>query len=252
MKRYLIVGFLVVGLLTLAMVPCTSAKDMKGTFFIGGNLGYALTDMEGPNDWFGFLADPDNYGWIESSSIDELGGGLTYGGELGYFVTSKVGVGMKLALLSREGNVTVIDGSDDEHIVEDKVSATIIGAGGKFVVLDPPSVLGTVGGGLLYGSVDYEENVTEPGETWERKGEGTGLGFYVDGGVLFFLSEMMALDLNLMYSALKLSEIENKGDGWGLSDEGEPLKVYYGDFDLKDLEIDLGGLAFLVSLHFYF
>lgn len=50
MKKLWAMGILV-GLVALTVTSCATAKDMKGKFGIGGNIGYALMDIKGVNEW---------------------------------------------------------------------------------------------------------------------------------------------------------------------------------------------------------
>ena len=253
MKRYLVISFLVVGLVALVLGSCATAKDMKGKFGIDGQIGWAMMDIKGVNDWFDFNDENASLlGWT-TVSIDYLKGGMTYLGEVRYGISSSVLLTASGGLLSSKGKFTATGPTD--FTFDDRVSATFLGGGALFVLpLGAENVNITIGGGGDYYRVKYEEDFAENGTARERRAEGSKVGFNIRGGVEFFITPDIAISGKVIYRIAKLAEIETTKDEWGWSAEGDPLEVYTEPIwsGLENLEIDLGGINAYVNVVLYF
>lgn len=251
MKRYLVISFLVIGLVLLAVASCATATDMKGKFGFDVQIGYAMMDIKGVNDFLDALEDYANLiGY--TTEKDHLKGGMSYMGEVKYGVTSNLVLTASGGLLSSKGKLTGTNMTDVTF--DEKVSATFFGAGALFVV-QRGNLDFLFGGGADYYTVKYEEDLAETGfPTLERRAEGSKVGFNLRGGMMYFLTPNIALSGKIIYRIVKLSEIETTKDDWGISAEGDPLEVVtdWVTFDTKNLEIDLGGINAYVNICFFF
>jgi len=251
MKRYLVISFLVIGLVLLAVASCATATDMKGKFGFDVQIGYAMMNITGVNEWFDFWEEFDAlYGWT-TESRDDLKGGMSYIGEIKYGVTSSVVLTASGGLLSSKGKYSFTGPTEGAH--DDKVSATFFGGGALFVI-QRGNLDFLFGGGADYYMVKYEEDFAEDGTASERRAEGSKIGFNLRGGMMYFLTPNIALSGKIIYRIVKLSEIETKKDDWGISAEGDPLEIYTDPvtFDTKNLEIDLSGINAYVNICFFF
>lgn len=251
MRKLWVMG--VVGFVVLALGSCAAAMDMKGKFGIGGNIGYAMMDIKGVNDWFDFHDEnAELLGWT-TDSIDYLKGGMSYLGEVKYGISSSVLLTASGGLLSSKGKYAATGPTD--LTFDDKVSATFFGAGALFVLpVGAESVNLYFGAGADYYMVKYEEDFAENGTANERRAEGTKMGFNLRGGVEFFLTPDIAIGGHVVYRIAKLAEIETKKDDWGWSAEGDPLEVFTEPIwsGLEKLEIDLGGTNAYATICLYF
>ena len=254
MKRYLVIGLLVVGLMVLALASCGAAVDMKGKIGIDVQIGYAMMDIKGVNDWFDFFEEfSELWGWTTVSK-DYLKGGMSYVGEVKYGITSNMLLTASGGLLSSKGKYTATGWTDVS--VDDRVSATFFGAGALYVLpLGGENLNVLFGGGADYYMVKYEEDNDETGfPTWERRAEGSKIGFHLGGGVEYFVAENISVGGNIVYRIVKLAEIETTKDDYGISAEGDPLEVWTGNPlspGTKNLEIDLGGINAYLTVCFY-
>jgi len=251
-KKSWVMG-IVVGLVVLALASRTTATDMKGKFGIGGNIGYAMMNIHGVNDWYD-VADEhsDLFGWTTESTYD-LKGGMSYLGEVKYGISSNLALTGSVGILSSKGKYTATGPTD--VAMDDKVSATFFGAGVLYILPSGrENVNLSFGGGADYYTVKYEENLAENGTVKERRAEGSEIGFHLRGGVEVFLTEKIAIGGSIVYRIAKLEEIETKKDDWGISPEGQPLKVYTDPWfvDTENLEINLGGINAYVTIYLYF
>lgn len=259
MKRYLVISLLVVGLVVLVAAPSSTAKDMKGKFGIGGNIGYAMMDIEGVNDYFDYWEEWTRLNAWTTTSKDYLNlkGSMTYLGEVKYGVASSLLLTGSGGLLSSKGKVTMTHPAPADMAIDVKVSATFFGAGALYVLpLGAENVNVYLGGGADYYTVKYEEDWVIIG-TIERRAEGSKIGTRLAGGVEFFLTNDIAIGGNIVYRIAKLEEIETKKDDFLWSAEGDPLTVHTGDpgvspTEHKNLEIDLGGINAYVTICLYF
>jgi hypothetical protein len=241
----------VVGLVVLAVVSSAIAMDMKGKFGFDVQVGYAMMDIKGVNDFYDVMEERIDLIWRTVESKDYLKGGMSYIGEIKYGITSNLVLTGSGGLVSSKGKFTfsgVTEGSTD-----DKVSATFFGAGALFVV-QQGNLDFLFGGGADYYMVKYEADLAENGWTAERRAEGSKVGFNLRGGMMYFLTPNIALSGKIIYRIVKLSEIETTKDDWGFSAEGDPLVVPTDPWflDTKNLEIDLGGINAYVNICLWF
>lgn len=254
MKKLWAVGILV-GLVALTVTSCATAKDMKGKFGIGGNIGYALMDIKGVNEWLDVLEERTATimtAWTTTAK-DHLKGDMTYLGEIRYGITSNLMLAVLGGSMSSEGKYAATGPSEVEF--NDKVSATFLGGGALYILpLRSENLNMFLRGGVDSYTVKYKERFTENISVEERRAEGSKIGFHVGGGLEAFLGENIAIGLNVLYRIAKLSELETKKDDGGLSAEGDPLEVFSEPdwSDSKTLEIDLSGLNVYLTLYFYF
>ncbi len=252
--KKLCVAAVVVGLVVLVLAPCATATDMKGKIGFDVQVGYAMMDIKGVNDWFDMWEEFDElYGWATTAN-DHLKGGMSYIGEIKYGVASNVVLTGSGGVLSSEGKYTSTGPTDFR--LDDKVSATFFGGGGLFVVQQDSLDL-MFGGGVDYYSVEYEEDWTENGTVMERKAEGSKVGFNLRAGAMYFVTPTVAISGKIIYRIVKLTEIETKKDDYGISAQGDPLEVLTDPVDpwvgdTKDLEIDLSGINAYVNICFFF
>jgi len=77
-----------IGLLMLVGASFSAAKDKKGEFSIGGNVGYALMDIKGVNDFINLNEDifTNLFGYTTESK-DYHTGGVSSRGEINYGIT---------------------------------------------------------------------------------------------------------------------------------------------------------------------
>ena len=253
MKRYLVISLLVVGLVALVLASCATAKDMKGKFGIDGQIGWAMMDIKGVNDFYDVLEERADLIGYTVESKDYLKGGMSYVGEARYGITSSVLLTASGGLLSSKGKLTATNLTD--FTTDDKVSATFFGGGALFVLpLGAENVNITIGGGGDYYRVKYEADLAENGWTIERRAEGSKVGFNIRGGVEFFITPDIAISGKIIYRIVKLAEIETTKDDWGFSAEGDPLEVPTDPnyVDTENLAIDLGGINAYVNVVLYF
>jgi len=252
MKRYLVISFLVIGLVALVLASCATAKDMKGKFGFDVQVGYAMMDIKGVNEWYDVAEEWMNFVGMTTESKDYLKGGMSYMGEVKYGITSNLVLTGSGGLVSSKGKYTATGPTD--VTTDDKVSATFFGGGALFVI-QRGNLDFLFGGGADYYTVKYEADLTETGfPDMERRAEGSKIGFNLRGGMMYFLTPNIALSGKIIYRIVKLSEIETKKDDLGISAEGDPLEVFtdVSFLDTKNLEIDLSGINAYVNICFFF
>lgn len=251
--KKLCVGAVVVGLAVLVLASSAIATDMKGKFGFDVQIGYAMMDIKGVNDFYDVADERAGLiGWT-TESIDYLKGGMTYVGEVKYGISSSLLLTASGGLLSSKGKYTATGPTDVTF--DDKVSATFFGGRVLFVLpLGGDNLNLLLGGGADYYRVKYEEDYAENGTELARRAEGSKVGFNLRGGMMYFLTPNIAISGKIIYRIAKLAEIETTKDDWGISAEGDPLEVYTDPwfFDTEKLEIDLGGINAYVNICFFF
>ena len=249
---------IVAGSVILMVGPYATAKDMKGKFGIGGNIGYALMDIKGVNEWLDIC--DERVATIitewETTAKEHLEGDVAYLGGIKYGLTSSLMLTASGGAISSKGKYAATGPTEVE--INDKVSATFFGGGVQYILRGGENLNIFLEGGADYYGVKYEEISTENHRIdlpeQQRIAEGSTIGFRVGGGLDYFFSNNIAIGLNLFYRMAKVPELETKRDDWGLSKEGEPIKVYTEpDFsDSKILEIDLSGVHIYLTVYFFF
>jgi len=243
-----------IGLLMLIGASCNAAKDVKGEFGIGGNVGYALMDIKGVNDFINLNEDifTNLFGYTTESK-DYHTGGISYRGEISYGVTSSVVLTGTLGSLVSTGWYAATGPTDIRF--DDSVSATFFGAGLSVVGVLPTggqTVNLSFGGGADYYRVNYRMLHTETGNPdQERIAEGSKIGYHLGGGLAWYLTDNISLGIDVIYRIMRLPQLTTVKDDWGLSGVGEPFQVYSGLFTTKNLEIDLSGLGVYLGICFH-
>lgn len=239
-------------LIVLMTGVLTYAKDMKGKFGLGGYGGYSMMNIKGVNEWYDVFEERIDLFGRTTESKDYLKGGMTYGAQIKYGITSSVVLTASGGLVSSKGKLAFSGATSG--VIDDRVSATFFGAGALFVLpLGSENLNLFLGGGADYYIVKYEADIAENGFAVERRAEGSKIGFNLEGGVEFFLTRNIAIGGNIVYRIVNLAEIKTTKDDWGVSAEGDPLQVFTDPFFLgtKNLEIDLGGITIGAGIRFY-
>jgi len=207
-----------------AWVP--SAANVAGRFGIFGDFGYSSYDMRDINMAIhGFRRVPSG----ASASMDDIVGGLTFGGGLQYGINRNFLVGASAEYLDAGSIGTVTNGSD-KATQEYHLPLLAVGAFAKGVIPVSDSFLFTAGLGLDYISASGEVKYSSSsGYSSSDKLSGTGVGVKILAGAQYFFGSNFSLSGELGYRIAKITTVYDKdGEVWKAGPDDNMYLDYSG------------------------
>lgn len=126
---------------------------------------------------------------------------------------------------------------DPDYSAEWTTNRLVIGIRGHLLSERGSDILPTLGGGLTVGRTELKETFFDPGGGYiiEQHSE-TSIGWFLEGGILAYLSPAVALNANLQYHNFPA--------------EFDPVQVGgAGDFTISHVTLQLGVNVFLTDLY---
>ena len=131
-----ILGLVVSVLISTAAVRGESSRNLWNvTLFGGGSFGQngdAGIFIQAYDRYYRSWADA--YGYTKTGSLNWPGAGLVFGGEIGYSLSSRLGVGLAVERLAKKEEGSFSLGSGDSHAMEVMLSAMSVSASGRYAV----------------------------------------------------------------------------------------------------------------------
>ena len=248
MRKRISVILVVVGL----MVLITSSAVKCAGIGIGGTLGFVSLNMGDLKDWNQTYKDYcDSVG--RTSTLGNFQSDILYGAQGKFSFGENFMLRFGYSHLSGKQELEVTDPAWLEEKFTHQVSAHAITSS---LILAMPLSAFTLygGGGLGYYLADYavtDESLLFGEIQW--KGKGSAIGFHGFLGTEILLGKSFSISLEALYRIAKIPYLDCTESNGGISTVGDHIKrvVDYTTGELKDLELDFGGLSILAALHIY-
>jgi len=231
------------------------AMDMRGKIGFGGYGGYSILNPAAINDVLNDIKDEYESWWDfgpDSGTVRPLTGGIRYGGEVRYGLTSNLIVGAGYSRMSGSGQVNW-DGSDwwgFDWTGEWKATLAVTGfTGSVLYAMGAANSNFYFGGGVGLYSATITRTASDS-EDWVgwydeyvMKGKST-LGFHGIAGFEYFLSDNIAFAVEGMYSSVTFP-----GE-WTIIEH--PSSIWVGELSTIFTDpVQAGGITIGAGFHFY-
>ncbi len=228
----------------------TYAMDMRGKIGFGGFAGYSLLNPAGINDLLNDIKDDYEFWWFgsDTATLRPLRGGIRYGGEVRYGLTSNLIIGAGYSRMSGSGQVNWDDGFG--WTGEWKAALSVSAFTGSLLL-----AMGTGNSNFYFGGGAgwYSGRITRTAsdsEDWigfydkyVMQGKST-IGFHGIAGFEYFLSDNIAFAVEGMYSSITFP------GQWTFTEHPDPLWV--GELSTTWTEpVQAGGITIGAGVHFY-
>jgi len=238
-------------LIVLMTGMLTYAMNMKGKIGFGGYGGYSLLNPAGINDILNDIKDEyESWWWFgpDSGTLRPLRGGIRYGGEVRYGLTSNLVVGAGYSRMSDSGQVNWDD--DWGWTGEWKAALSVSGFTGSLLF-----AMGTGNSNFYFGGGAglYSATITRTASDsdnwvgwWDKyvmKGKST-IGFHGIAGFEYFLSDNIAFGVEGMYSSVTFP-----GE-WTITEH--PSSIWVGELStIFTNPVQTGGITIGAGIRFY-
>ena len=251
MVRRISVVCLAATLVVLVTGVLTYAMDMKGKIGFGGYGGYSMLNPVGINDVLNDTKDEyESWFWFgpDSGTVKSLRGGIRYGGEVRYGITSNLIIGAEYSRMSGSGQVNWDDGWG--WTGEWKAALSVSGFSGSVLY-----AMGRENSNFYFGGGAgiYSATITRTASDsnawvgwWDEylvKGQST-LGFHGIAGFEKFISDNMAFAVEGRYSSVTFP-----GE-WTITEHPSPSVI--GNLStIFTNPVQAGGITIEAGFHFY-
>ena len=242
----------IVAVLVVSMTGVlTYAMDMRGKIGFGGFAGYSLLNPTAFNEQLDVIK-----GWYEgwldfgpdSGTVRPLRGGIRYGGEVRYGLTSNLIIGAGYSRMSGSGQVNWDDGLG--WTGEQKATLTVTGFTGSVLFAmggESSNFYFGGGAGLYSGKITRTSSDSLDMYDWWDKVVYQGIstvGFHGIAGFEYFLSDNIAFALEAMYSSVTFPA------EWTIIECPDAWRI--GDISVEwDEPLQAGGITIGAGFHFY-
>jgi len=248
-KRISVVCIVAVLIVSMTGV-LTYAMDMRGKIGFGGYGGYSMLNPVGINDVLNDIKDNyESWWWFgpDSGTVRPLTGGIRYGGEVRYGLTSNLIVGAGYSKTSGSGQVNWDDGWG--WTGEWKAALSVTGFTGSLLFAmggESSNFYFGGGAGLYSATITRTASDSEDWVGWWDeyviKGKST-LGFHGIAGFEYFLSNNIAFAVEGMYSSVTFP-----GE-WTITEHPGP---FVGELSTTFTDpVQAGGISIGAGFHFY-
>lgn len=189
--------------LALTVAPRAAAADgptlelKSGTMFAGGVVGYSRDDSSRE---------------MEGYTIDDVSSGLVFSPTVGYFVTPTLALtgSVTVGITSRELKRTDQDGYWSRQELEDEPLGFSVGL--RFLIPTGGRLCAYVGGEVAYTRIasEYRDDSSEGNADYDYNANSEFYGVNVIGGLLYSLTNHVAIDIGLKFTYQK-GELEFEG-----------------------------------------
>ena len=238
-------------LIVLMTGVLTYAKDIRGKIGFGGFAGYSLLNPAAFNEQLDVIKEWYEDWWefgSDSGTVRPLRGGIRFGGEVRYGLTSNLIIGAGYSRMSGSGQVNWDDGSG--WTGEQKVTLTVTGFTGSvlFAMGSQSSNFYFGGGAGFYsGKIIRTANDSEDWMTWWNRVVYQGIsavGFHGIAGFEYFLSDNIAFVVEGMYSSVTFPA------EWTITEH--PSSIWVGELStIFTNPVQAGGITIGAGIHFY-